>query len=133
MFIIGLLVKFTDPRLLGATKSSTLDSTATSPFVISLKDAKIPALPSIFNFLIALTVMSVANSSSFGSTRALSSMASNGTAFKWLRYVNMKGRPMKANAVTLRFACLTFFTEASFKSQVFEWLLSLSGISVIMT
>ena len=49
-----------------------------SPFVIAIKLAGIEALPSIFNAVILLAVMSVANSCMFGSTRTVQALAANG-------------------------------------------------------
>lgn len=48
-----------------------------SPFVIAIKLAGIPALPSIFNAVILIAVMSVANSCMFGSTRTIQALAAN--------------------------------------------------------
>lgn len=50
-----------------------------SPFVIAIRMAGIDALPSIFNAVILIAVMSVANSCMFGSTRTIQALAANGT------------------------------------------------------
>lgn len=49
-----------------------------SPFVIAIQLAGIKALPSIFNAVILISVMSVANSCTFGSTRTIQALAANG-------------------------------------------------------
>ncbi len=49
-----------------------------SPFVIAIQFAGIRVLPSIFNAVILLAVMSVANSCMFGSTRTIQALAANG-------------------------------------------------------
>jgi amino acid transporter len=49
-----------------------------SPFVIAIELAGIKALPSIFNAMILISVMSVANSCTFGSTRTFQALAANG-------------------------------------------------------
>lgn len=49
-----------------------------SPFVIAIQLAGIKALPSIFNAVILIAVISVANSCTFGSTRTIQALAANG-------------------------------------------------------
>lgn len=49
-----------------------------SPFVIAIREAGIKVLPSIFNAVILIAVMSVANSCMFGSTRTIQALAANG-------------------------------------------------------
>lgn len=49
-----------------------------SPFVIVIREAGISVLPSIFNAVILIAVMSVANSCMFGSTRTIQALAANG-------------------------------------------------------
>lgn len=50
-----------------------------SPFVIAIQMANIKALPSIFNAVILIAVISVANSCTFGSTRTIQALAANGS------------------------------------------------------
>lgn len=52
-----------------------------SPFVIAIQLAGIKVLPSIFNAVILIAVLSVANSCTFGSTRTLQALAANGACF----------------------------------------------------
>lgn len=54
-----------------------------SPFVIAIRLAGIKVLPSIFNAVILIAVMSVANSCMFGSTRTVQALAANGLC-PWL-------------------------------------------------
>jgi yeast amino acid transporter len=46
--------------------------------VIAIELAGIKALPSIFNAMILISVMSVANSATFGSTRTFQALAQHG-------------------------------------------------------
>lgn len=57
--IVGLLVPYNDPRLLGR---NNVDSKA-SPFIIAISDAKIQGLDSVMNTVVMIAVLSVANSS----------------------------------------------------------------------
>lgn len=125
LFIVGLIIRSDDERLLGSSGANT----KASPFVLAIEDAGIKVLPSIFNAVITLAVISVANSCTFGSTRTMQAMAEQGMAPKFLAYVDKSGRPIWCIVVQLCFGLLAFIGEASSQSTIFTWLLSLSGLS----
>ncbi|OTA19154.1 hypothetical protein BTJ68_15232 [Hortaea werneckii EXF-2000] len=102
-----------------------------SPFVIAIKLAGIEALPSIFNAVILLAVMSVANSCMFGSTRTIQALAANGMAPNILAYVDRKGRPTAVIILQLLFGLLAYINLADNGGTIFNWLLALSGITVL--
>ncbi|KAF2084759.1 AAT family amino acid transporter [Saccharata proteae CBS 121410] len=124
-FIIGLIVPSDDPNLLNASGANT----KYSPFVIAIKLAGIKALPSIFNVVICISVLSVANSATFGSTRTFQALAANGMAPKFLAYVDKHGRPISAVALQILVGFLAFINEAKDGDTIFTWLLALSGLS----
>lgn len=72
LFLIGLILPATSPLY---TENS---GSHASPFVLAIQLAGIPVLPSIFNAVILISVMSVANSCTFGSTRTMQALAANG-------------------------------------------------------
>lgn len=74
LFLVGLIVPATKEVLTGDGPSSRF-----SPFVVAISLAGIKALPSIFNAVILISVMSVANSCTFGSTRTMQALATDGT------------------------------------------------------
>jgi len=76
LFLIGLIVPANSP--LYDTDGS---ESRHSPFVIAIELAGIKALPSIFNAVILISVMSVANSCTFGSTRTFQALAQHGKPF----------------------------------------------------
>ncbi|KAF3924566.1 hypothetical protein ABW21_db0209585 [Orbilia brochopaga] len=127
--IVGLIVPSNDPRLLNASGGNT----AASPFVIALQTAGIKVLPSIFNVVITLAVMSVAASCTYASTRTCHALADEGMAPKWLGYVDNRGRPRYALAVALLFGCLAFINQAAAGEVIFNWLIALSGLSQFFT
>lgn len=92
LIIVGLLVPYDDPRLLTGGSANT----AASPFVISIENAGIEILPSVMNVVILIAVLSVGNSSIFGSSRTLAALADQGQAPKILGYIDRKGRPLVA-------------------------------------
>ncbi|KAF2491946.1 hypothetical protein BU16DRAFT_551721 [Lophium mytilinum] len=126
LFLIGLNVPANSPLYSGDGAESRF-----SPFVIAIKLANIKALPSIFNAVILISVMSVANSCTFGSTRTMQALAANGMGPKLFAYVDKKGRPLSVVILQLLFGCIAFVNLAPNGGDVFTWLLSLSGLSIL--
>ncbi|KAI0969435.1 amino acid permease [Xylaria arbuscula] len=125
LFILGLIFKSTDPRLENATGSNS----RFSPFTLAIQDAGIKVLPSIFNAVITISVISVANSCTFGSTRTMQALAERGMAPKLLAYVDKHGRPLWCVAIQLAFGLLGYVVDAPQGGEAFTWLLALSGLA----
>lgn len=125
LFMVGLIVPSDSEDLLGAAS----DNTKASPFVLAIRLAGIKGLPSVMNAVITISVISVANSCTFGSTRTMQAMAADGMAPRFLAYVDNKGRPVWCIVIQLLFGCLAFIQEAPVGTTVFSWLLALSGLS----
>jgi len=81
------------------------------------------------NVVITISVISVANSATFGSTRTIQALASQGMAPGFLAYVDKAGRPLFCILLQILLGFLAFINEASSGATVFNWLLALSGIS----
>lgn len=129
LFIISIILPSNDKRLLGATGSNT----KASPFVLAIQDAGIKVLPSIFNAVITISVLSVANSATFGSTRTMQAMAIHGHAPRFLGYIDDKGRPVWCVLVQLAFGLLAYIGAAPNGGKIFDWLLALSGLAFLFT
>lgn len=125
LFLLGLIVPSDNPNLLNSSGANS----KYSPFVIAIRLAGIKALPSIFNVIITISVISVANSCTFGSTRTMQALAERGMGPAFLAHVDKHGRPIWGVAIQLLFGLLAFIGEAKNASTVFNWLLSLSGLS----
>lgn len=126
LFILGLIVPSSSDVLLGSSGANT----KASPFVLAIQLAGVKGLPSVFNAVITLSVISVANSATYGSTRTMQALAANGMAPKILAYVDSKGRPIPTIILQLIFGLLAFINEATDTgATVFNWLLALSGIA----
>jgi len=106
---------------------------AASPFVIALQNSGIKALPSIFDAVILITVISVANSSVYASSRVLTAIADKGFAPKEFAYVDKMGRPLRCLYLSLGFGALAYLSELTDQETVFTWLLSLGGLSAIIS
>jgi len=82
------------------------------------------------NVVITISVLSVANSSAFASTRTMQALAAQGMAPKFLAYVDKTGRPLWCVVIQLAFGLLAFANEATDGGPTFfNWLLALSGLA----
>lgn len=50
---------------------------------------------------------------------------------KILAYVDSKGRPVSVIILQLLFGCIAYVNLSSSGGQIFNWLLSLSGLSIL--
>ncbi|KAF2185073.1 amino acid permease [Zopfia rhizophila CBS 207.26] len=130
LVLVGLLVPYTDPHLLGG--KSSVDAVS-SPFVIAIKNAGIEGMPSVFNAVIMIAVLSVGNSSIYGSSRTLAALAEQNQAPKILAYIDRKGRPLVSIAVASILGLLAFLAGTDKQEDAFTWMLALSGLSSIFT
>jgi amino acid transporter len=125
LFIVGLIVPSDSQDLLGASGANT----KASPFVLAIKYAGVKGLPSVMNAVITISVISVANSCTYGSSRTMQALAARGMGPRFLMYVDKKGRPVWCIVVQLLFGCLAYIGEAHASGTIFTWLLALSGLS----
>lgn len=129
LLFVGLLVPYTDPRLIG---TSSVDAAA-SPFVIAIVSHGISGLPSVINVVILISVLSVGNSAIFACSRTLCALAEQGFLPKIFAYIDRKGRPLVAISATSIFGLLAFIAQSKKEGDVFNWLLALSGLSSLFT
>ncbi|OAG40177.1 hypothetical protein AYO21_05655 [Fonsecaea monophora] len=130
--IVGVLVPYNDPQLLNGSSSSDANA---SPFVIAVRNAGIDAVPSIMNVVILIAVLSVGNSSVYGSSRTLAALADMGQAPKILGYVDREGRPLVAIIVSslIGFLCYIVAAGPDTTTQAFNWMIAISGLASIFT
>jgi len=83
--------------------------------------------------VITLSVISVANSCTFASTRTIQALCAKGMGPSVFAKVDKKGRPWVVLIVVLLFGCLAYINESPKGSTIFTWLLSLSGLSNFFT
>ena len=108
---------------------------AASPFVIAVTNAGISVVPSIMNVVILVAVLSVGNSSIYGSSRTLAALADRGQAPKILGYIDQCGRPLVSIilASVIGLLCFIVGAGADTRQQAFNWMLAVSGLSSIFT
>ena len=124
IFVIGAIIPYTSPDLLGSSATDV----AISPFTIVFKRAGLAAAASVMNAVILTSVISSANSGMYASTRMLYSMAHQGFAPKSMGKTNRRGIPVGALAVTTVIALLTFITSIE-GPQIYLWLVAASGLT----
>lgn len=125
--LIGCLVPHTDERL-----GSTGDGRA-SPFVIAISNANVRALPSIFNVVICLAVLSVGNACVYAASRTMAGLAAQGYAPRIFAYIDREGRPLMGLLLVSVVGLLCFLAASDKHTVVFNWLLALSGLSSVVT
>ena len=129
--VIGCIVPYTEPRLLNADYSTDIKA---SPFVIAVQNAGIKVVPSIMNAIILISVLSVGNSSTYGATRTIQALAEKGQAPRIFTYIDKRGRPLVALALSLALGLLAYIgTRPTRGLQIFDWLFALSGLSSFFT
>ncbi|PVH16175.1 uncharacterized protein CXQ87_004042 [Candidozyma duobushaemuli] len=128
LVVVGLLVPYNNEDL----KKS--DGTARySPFVIAIEAAGIGGLPSVMNVVIIIAVLSVGNSSVFGSSRTLCALAAADMAPKCFGYIDKKGRPIFGIGLSAVFGLLCFISASDKQGEAFDWMLALSALSAVFT
>ncbi|KAF7553234.1 hypothetical protein G7Z17_g3778 [Cylindrodendrum hubeiense] len=130
LMLVGLLVPSDEPRLINGKSSA--DASA-SPFVIAIESAGTTILPSIMNAVILIAIISVGNSSVFGSTRTLVALAEQSQAPQIFAYIDKQGRPLIAILLACCLGLLAFLVDLPAQSTVFDWLLSISSLSTLFT
>ena len=130
--IVGCIVPYNDDLLLNGTGSTDANA---SPFVIAVKNAGINVVPSIMNCVILIAVLSVGNSSIYGSSRTMAALADRGQAPKILGYIDRTGRPLISIILASAIGLLCFISAAGSdtRTQAFNWMLAISGLSSIFT
>ena len=129
--LVGLLVPYTDKRLLNENGASS--NAKASPFVISIQTAGITGLPSVMNVVIMISVLSVGNSAVYGSSRTMAALAEQGQAPPFLAYIDRQGRPIFAILLASAFGVIAYVGASSKQQVAFNWLVAISGLSSIFT
>lgn len=128
ILLIGLAIPYDEPLLTEGVGANG------SPFVIVMRRANIAGIDSFVNITIVLAVLAMGMSCIYGGSRPIVALCEMGYGPKFLTYVDKSGRPLWAVAAIVAFgpiAYLNLIPEAG--TQVFNWLLALSGLSTLFT
>lgn len=85
------------------------------------------------NVVIMISVLSVGNSSIYGSSRTLAALAEQRQAPAFLAYIDRKGRPLYAIIIASVLGLLAFLGASRKQQDAFNWMLALSGLSSVFT
>lgn len=131
ILVIGLLVKYNDPRLLNSSDGSDI---SVSPFVIAIQDAGIKGLSSVINAVLLIAAWSAGNADLYASSRTLYALAIEGKAPRIFRKCTKDGLPIYCVAVTGLFGFFAYLTLGGSTSQaVFTYLYNISSITGLIT
>lgn len=126
IFVIGMIIPFTDPRLLSA-------EVAVSPFTLVFERAGLAFAASLMNAIILTSVLSAGNSGMYASTRMLWDLARDGKAPKFLGKLDKRGVPVNALLLTSLIGTLAFLASLFGDGVVYVWLLNASGMAGFVT
>ncbi|KAF4497644.1 amino acid transport GAP1 [Fusarium agapanthi] len=130
ILLIGLLVPYNEPRLLGAKYGS---DAAASPFVIAIEMSGSEVLPDIMNAVILISLISVGNTAVYAASRTLAALAEQSLAPKMFAYIDRTGRPLVAIICCGLLGLLAFTANSKIHNEIFNWLLAISGLSTLFT
>ncbi|KAJ4127687.1 hypothetical protein NW768_007958 [Fusarium equiseti] len=118
-------------RLFGALGLSALTAsgTASSPFVIAIRNAGIPVLDSIVNGAILLSAITAGNAFLYSASRNLYSLAKAGNAPAIFKRCNRYGLPYYAVSVTASLGGLAYLSLSNTSLTVFNWLINITNTS----
>lgn len=85
------------------------------------------------NVVIMIAVLSVGNSSIYGSSRTLAALAEQRQAPRIFAYIDRKGRPLVGIIIASILGFLGYLAASPKSGDVFAWMLALSGLSSIFT
>jgi amino acid transporter len=126
-FFIGVCISSSDPLLTNG------EGARASPWVIAMKSASIPVLPSIINGVIITSATSSGNAFLYTGSRYLFSVAQNRQAPRFLLKCSKSGVPYYCVAVTASISLLTYMSTSAGAGKVFTWFQNLVTIAQLFT
>ncbi|GKQ43176.1 amino acid transporter [Companilactobacillus sp. RD055328] len=124
MFVIGALIPYTSPKLLG----SGVHDIAISPFTLVFEKVGLTGAADVINAVILIAVLSAANSGMYAATRMLWSMGETNFAPKIFAKTSKRGIPIFALMATGLFGFLILL-ESIFGKNVYQLLVAASGLT----
>ncbi|WAH39123.1 amino acid permease [Alicyclobacillus dauci] len=125
IFVIAMLIPYTDPNLL----NSGVNNVSVSPFTLVFQRAGFAFAAAVMNAIILTAVLSAGNSAVYASTRMLWALAREGKAPRALGKVNSRGVPVNALLVNIAFAFVSFLLSLVGHQQVYTWMMNAAGLT----
>ena len=123
--VIGFVLPYTDPRLLGGG----IENIAVSPFTLIFEKAGILGAATVMNAVILTSILSCGNSGLYAASRMLYAMAVEGKAPKLFSKVNKHGVPANAVYLTTLVGMGCFLTSLVGTGTAYVWLVNASGLA----
>ncbi|KAG0019929.1 hypothetical protein BGZ81_009537 [Podila clonocystis] len=131
--VIGLVIPWTDPTLLGSVFAEVNEAATIAPFTTVFKMANLPGADHAINAVLLTAVLSAGQSSFYASTRTLMAMGREGKMPAMFGRVNGRGVPLYALAFVTLIASIAFVADLVGTGVVFKWLVNLTGMSALLT
>lgn len=125
IFVIGLIIPYTDPNLL----KTGVKNVSISPFTLVLQRAGLAFAASVMNAVLLTSVLSAANSAMYASSRMLWALAKEGKAPRIFARLNRKGIPALALCTTATLGLASFLASLFGNGSVFIWLVNASALT----
>jgi len=125
IFIISLLIPYTDPYLL----TDDVEDISVSPFALVFERAGLLSAAAVMNAVVLTSVLSAGNSGMYASSRMLYTLARQRMAPGIFARINARGVPLMALAGTSAMAALCFLTWLYSPKAVYLWLLNVAGMT----
>lgn len=124
ILVIGLIIPYTSPQLLGANVTEI----SKSPFTLVFEKAHWAFAAALMNAVILTSILSAGNSGMYASTRMLYAMGNEGMAYKFLGTTNKYGVPFFSLLITA-LVVLFIFTIQYFNGKAVDFILAASGLT----
>ncbi len=124
ILVIGLLIPYTSPQLLGAD----VNEIAKSPFTLVFERAGLAFAAAVMNAVILTSILSAGNSGMYASTRMLYAMGKDGLAYKTFARTNAAGVPVISLLATAAVVLLVF-TLQLVSDKMYQYILAASGLT----
>ena len=128
ILVIGLLIPYTSPQLLGAD----VDEIAKSPFTLVFERAGLAFAAALMNAVILSSILSAGNSGMYASTRMLYAMGKDGLAWPlFARTGRRSGVPHNAVFATALVILAIFLLQLDDRvgKHMYEYILAASGLT----
>ncbi|MBF0713266.1 amino acid permease [Gemella sp. GH3] len=125
IIVIGLLIPYTSPDLLGAESAEEI---AKSPFTIVFKNAGFAFAASVMNAVILTSILSAGNSGMYASTRMLYAMSREKLAYPIFGKLNKKGTPINSLLATTAVVIVVFLIQLT-SANAYTYIVAASGLT----
>lgn len=124
ILVIGLLIPYTSPQLLGAD----VNEIAKSPFTLVFERGGLAFAAAVMNAVILTSILSAGNSGMYASTRMLYAMGKNGMAYRSFARTSISGVPVISLLATSAVVLLIFLLQMA-SEGAYEYIVAASGLT----